>query len=96
MHAAYNKPRMFFLSTLALLTAGISFSMRTIIADASTHFDWVLLDTPPVGFLPDAQLVARLSEDREENSCQDGPWCGSRMRHSAGGGSSARARTTTS
>ena len=33
MHAAYNKPRMFFLSALALLTAGVSFSMRTIIAD---------------------------------------------------------------
>src|SRR3982075_1452227 len=33
MHAAYNKPRMFFLSVLALLTAGISFSMRTSIAD---------------------------------------------------------------
>src|SRR5258708_25535106 len=32
-HAEYNKPRMFFLSALALLTAGISFSMRTIIAD---------------------------------------------------------------
>src|SRR5580704_7327888 len=32
-HAAYNKTRMFFLSALALLTAGISFSMRTIIAD---------------------------------------------------------------
>src|SRR5712671_6620915 len=33
MHSAYNKPRMFFLSALALLTAGISFSMRTSIAD---------------------------------------------------------------
>ena len=32
-HAAYNKPRMFFLSALALLTAGISFSLRTSIAD---------------------------------------------------------------
>src|SRR6266849_744672 len=32
-HSAYNKPRMFFLSALALLTAGISFSLRTIIAD---------------------------------------------------------------
>jgi len=32
-HAAYNKPRMFFLSVMALLTAGVSFSMRTSIAD---------------------------------------------------------------
>src|SRR6202140_4947651 len=32
-HSAYNKPRMFFLSALALFTAGISFSMRTSIAD---------------------------------------------------------------
>jgi protein-tyrosine kinase len=46
-------------SPLAMLTSD---RMRTIIADASTQFDWVLLDTPPVGFLPDAQLVARLSE----------------------------------
>src|SRR5206468_445234 len=32
-HAEYNKPRMFFLSVVALLTAGVSFSMRTSIAD---------------------------------------------------------------
>ncbi|HTM47782.1 MAG TPA: MFS transporter [Bryobacteraceae bacterium] len=32
-HADFNKPRMFFLSVMALLTAGISFSMRTSIAD---------------------------------------------------------------
>jgi len=25
-------------------------------------FDWVLLDTPPVGLLPDAQLLARLTQ----------------------------------
>src|SRR6266567_2234828 len=32
-HAEYNKPRMFFLSVMALLPAGIGFSMRTSIAD---------------------------------------------------------------
>src|SRR5262249_28321302 len=32
-HSEYNKPRMFFLSVVALLTAGVSFSMRTSIAD---------------------------------------------------------------
>jgi Mrp family chromosome partitioning ATPase len=36
--------------------------VRTVIADAAERFDWVLLDTPPVGLLPDAQLVARLSD----------------------------------
>src|SRR2546421_5616164 len=40
-HAEYNKPRMFFLSVVALLTAGVSFSMRTSIADdlKTTFFD---------------------------------------------------------
>jgi MFS family permease len=32
-HAEFNKPRMFFLCVMALLTAGVSFSMRTSIAD---------------------------------------------------------------
>jgi hypothetical protein len=36
--------------------------IRTVIKEASTSFDWVLLDTPPVGLLPDAQLVARVSD----------------------------------
>jgi MFS family permease len=31
-HAAYNKPRMFFLSVCALVTAGLSFAMRSSIA----------------------------------------------------------------
>jgi len=44
---------------LALLTSD---RLRAMIADAGAHYDWVLLDTPPIGFLPDAQLVARLSE----------------------------------
>ena len=46
-------------SPLAMLT---SERMRAVIDDAASQFDWVLLDTPPVGLLPDAQLVARLSE----------------------------------
>jgi capsular exopolysaccharide synthesis family protein len=44
---------------LALLT---SERMSEVIADAAAGFDWVLLDTPPVGLLPDAQLLARLTE----------------------------------
>src|SRR3989442_1413900 len=40
-HAAYNKPRMFFLSVCALATAGLSFAMRSSIADdlKTTFFD---------------------------------------------------------
>jgi Mrp family chromosome partitioning ATPase len=33
-----------------------------LISDAATRFDWILIDTPPVGLLPDAQLVARLAD----------------------------------
>ena len=57
---------------LSVLTAGrpeasplaplASDRAREVIADAAAHFDWVLLDTPPVGLLPDASLVASLCE----------------------------------
>jgi protein-tyrosine kinase len=33
-----------------------------LVKKAGEHFDWVLLDAPPVGLLPDAQLIARLAE----------------------------------
>ena len=46
-------------SPLAMLTSD---HVRTVIADAAARVDWVLLDTPPVGLLADAQLVARLSD----------------------------------
>jgi capsular exopolysaccharide synthesis family protein len=46
-------------SPLAMLT---SERIRDVVVDAAKHFDWVLIDTPPVGLLPDAQLVARLSD----------------------------------
>src|SRR5580700_4920154 len=51
-HAAYNKPRMFFLSALALFTAGISFSLRTSIADdlRTTFFD-------PIDSLHSAEMI---------------------------------------
>jgi capsular exopolysaccharide synthesis family protein len=32
--------------------------MKHLVADASTRFDWVIVDSPPVGVLADAQLVA--------------------------------------
>jgi protein-tyrosine kinase len=44
---------------LAMLTSDHA---REVIAAAGAGYDWVLLDTPPVGLLPDAQLVARLTE----------------------------------
>lgn len=33
--------------------------MRSLVADSASRFDWVLLDSPPIGLLSDAHLVAR-------------------------------------
>src|SRR6185436_6969833 len=30
-----------------------------VVREAGARFDWVLLDTPPVGLLPDAQFIAQ-------------------------------------
>jgi len=35
--------------------------MGALLEECGRHFDWVVLDTPPVGVLPDAQLLARLA-----------------------------------
>jgi capsular exopolysaccharide synthesis family protein len=35
--------------------------MQAILSEAAASFDWVLLDAPPVGLMPDAHLLARLS-----------------------------------
>jgi protein-tyrosine kinase len=35
--------------------------MRTLLEQSAATFDWVLLDAAPVGFMPDAQLLARLT-----------------------------------
>jgi protein-tyrosine kinase len=53
---------------LSLLPAGMpsadpmaaltSARMRHILDDAREAFDWVIVDTPPIGLLPDASLVA--------------------------------------
>lgn len=43
--------------------AGLSSErMRKFLDDVAGRFDWVLLDTPPVGLLPDAQVVGRLAQ----------------------------------
>lgn len=36
--------------------------MRMLVAEAASHFDWVLVDTPPIGLLSDANLVARVTD----------------------------------
>jgi capsular exopolysaccharide synthesis family protein len=41
--------------------AGLSSpQMGEVLARCAARFDWVLIDTPPVGLLPDAQVLARL------------------------------------
>jgi len=55
-------------STLWVLTAGpsdsdpmsslVSDAMKHVLADAAEHFDWVIVDTPPVALMPDANLLA--------------------------------------
>ena len=34
--------------------------MAEVLEECAARFDWVLIDTPPVGVLPDAQVLARL------------------------------------
>jgi capsular exopolysaccharide synthesis family protein len=56
---------------LSIMTAGrrtinplaslSSASMRTLLDECERHFDWVILDAPPVGLLPDAQVLSRLT-----------------------------------
>lgn len=36
--------------------------MRAVLQEAAAAFDWVLLDAPPVGIMPDAHLLAQLTE----------------------------------
>jgi protein-tyrosine kinase len=36
--------------------------MKALLEEAGERFDWVLLDAPPVGLMPDANLLARLTE----------------------------------
>lgn len=36
--------------------------MRRLIREASERFDWVILDTPPVGLLPDGKLLAAIAD----------------------------------
>lgn len=59
-------------SRLTVLTAGepdlnplaglSSERMGTLLSEATALYDWVILDTPPLGVLSDAQLLARLTQ----------------------------------
>lgn len=42
----------------ALTCAGL----KRLLEEAAKQFDWVLLNTPPVGLITDANLVARLAD----------------------------------
>lgn len=56
--------------TLWVLTAGrpttdpmstlVSSSMKQLLADAREAFDWVIVDTPPIAILPDANVLAAM------------------------------------
>jgi receptor protein-tyrosine kinase len=39
----------------------ISTRMREVLAEAARAFDWVIVDTPPVGFVPDAHLLGEMA-----------------------------------
>src|SRR5262249_14349181 len=59
-------------SRLTLLTAGdggsdpmktlASGGMRRLLEDVRGDFDWVLVDTPPIGLLPDASVLASMAD----------------------------------
>jgi capsular exopolysaccharide synthesis family protein len=36
--------------------------MRRILAEAAAKFDWVVVDTPPIGVLPDAKILAEMTD----------------------------------
>ena len=36
--------------------------MKAVLAEAASRFDWVIIDTPPIGLLPDAQLLSHLAD----------------------------------
>jgi capsular exopolysaccharide synthesis family protein len=43
--------------------AGLSSDrMRLVLQDCATRYDWIIIDTPPLGMLPDAQILTRLTQ----------------------------------
>src|SRR5262249_13197395 len=59
-------------STLSLLPGGrpdpdpmdalTSERMRDILREAAERFDWVIIDTPPIGLVPDASLLSGMAD----------------------------------
>jgi len=57
---------------LSVLTAGqpdsdpmsrlASDRMRRVLSEAAAQFDWVIIDTPPVGNVPDANILAQMAD----------------------------------
>jgi capsular exopolysaccharide synthesis family protein len=57
---------------LSVLTAGqpdadpmsrlASDRMRRVLIEAASQFDWVIIDTPPVGTVPDANILAQMAD----------------------------------
>jgi capsular exopolysaccharide synthesis family protein len=57
---------------LSVLTAGqpdndpmsrlASDRMKRVLNEAATQFDWVIIDTPPVGSVPDANILAQMAD----------------------------------
>ena len=45
----------------APLAALTSERMAHVLEECASQFDWVLIDTPPIGVLPDAQVLVRLA-----------------------------------
>jgi Mrp family chromosome partitioning ATPase len=50
------------INTAAPMAELTSERLPVLIKQLSSQFDWVLLDTPPTGGLPDARLVARVAD----------------------------------
>ena len=44
------------------MSALTSDRMRCLITEAAAEFDWVLIDTPPIALLPDAHLLAEMTD----------------------------------
>ncbi len=36
--------------------------MKSLVTEAASRYDWVIIDTPPIGLLPDAQLLSGLAD----------------------------------
>jgi capsular exopolysaccharide synthesis family protein len=66
LHAISVSPRLSVLPSGSVndnpLAGLASARMRAFVEDMATRFDWVLLDAPPVGLLPDAQLLGRVAQ----------------------------------